>query len=74
MARKPQSTARKPPQATTAGAKGPPTSGQRASGDASLRRELTAARARIAQLEKQQRELSLRIQSAIATIHKLLES
>lgn len=41
--------------------------------EAGLRRELAAANARIAELEKGRRDLSRRIESAIATIHKLLE-
>ena len=43
-------------------------------GVAGLRRELNAARARIADLEKGRRDLAKRIESAIAAIHKLLES
>ena len=40
---------------------------------AALGRELLAARARIGELEKTQRELSRKIEVAIAAIHKLLE-
>jgi len=42
--------------------------------EAGLRRELAAANARIAELETGRRDLSRRIESAIAAIHKLLDT
>jgi hypothetical protein len=42
--------------------------------EAGLRRELAAAKARIAELEKGHRDLARRIESAIAAIHKLLDA
>jgi len=38
-----------------------------------LRRDLAAARARIAELENNRRELARRIDNAMSAIHKLLE-
>ena len=54
--------------------KSQPAPGGRAVDGTSLRRELTAAKARIVELEKDRRELSRRIEAAIATLNKLLKS
>jgi len=72
MARKPQSPTRTSSKSRSLATKSSQTSDRRTSGEASLRRDLASARARIAELEKNQRDLSRRIETAIATIHKLL--
>ena len=73
MARKPQVTSSKRTGAAARPAKSPATAARPAGGEAALRRELAAARTRIAELEKNQGEISRRVEAAIAAIQKLLE-
>ena len=54
--------------------KSPRAAGSKADDSAKLRRDLTAAKSRVMELEKDRRELSRRIEAAIATLNKLLKN